>query len=103
MATTDLTTPASAGGLFLRLAGSGFYRLAVLWRAYRNRIEVARLASLDNRMLSDIGVTRGDVEAAMSLRVSDDPSSHLAALAYERRAAQRAQYEERKRVVKHPD
>lgn len=96
MATTEFTTPAVAGGSFLRLAGAGIARLAVLWRAYRNRREVARLLSLDSRMLSDIGITRGDVESAMAIPMPDDPSSHLAAMAHERRAAQRAGYEARR-------
>ncbi|MCB1496911.1 MAG: DUF1127 domain-containing protein [Bauldia sp.] len=90
MATTELTTPAFAGGTLLRLAGTAASRAVALLRAWRNRHQVARLLALDARMLSDIGITPGDVRSAMAMPVSSDPSSHLADLAQERRTAQRA-------------
>ena len=90
MATTEFTTPAPAGGSFLRLVGTAATRVVVLWKAWRNRHQVARLLAFDNRMLSDIGITPGDVRSAMAMPVSSDPSSHLADLAQERRTAQRA-------------
>jgi uncharacterized protein YjiS (DUF1127 family) len=43
------------GGLLLRL-----------WRALRQRRELRRLAEFDDRMLRDVGVTRGDVERALA-------------------------------------
>ena len=80
MATTEFTTPAGAGGQFLRLArqpGRRRARHALAGLSQPPRA-VARLLVLDDRMLRDIGVTRGDVHAAMASPISDDPSRHLA-------------------------
>jgi uncharacterized protein YjiS (DUF1127 family) len=98
MATTEFTTPAVAGGTFLRLVGTAASRVVVVWKAWRNRHQVARLLSLDSRMLSDIGITEGDVRSAMAMPISSDPSNHLAALALERRAAQCAYVEQLRRA-----
>jgi hypothetical protein len=64
-------------------------------RARRNRRSVARLLEWDEYMLRDIGLTSGDVHAAMALRASEDPSQKLDALSAERRAAIRAEARER--------
>ena len=87
MATTEFTPPAGAGGTFLRLLVTGLSRGFTLWQAYRNRRAVAHLLAFDDHMLRDIGVTRGDVHAAMAAPISDDPSHYLAGFAHERRAA----------------
>lgn len=59
--------------------------------AYVHRRQSARvLARLDDRMLADIGVTRGDVESALLEPVWRDPTKRLAVMAIERRAATRA-------------
>ncbi len=62
-------------------------RLASLWQAIENRRQIGRLATLDDRHLADIGITRGDVHAALASSLSDDPSDQLCALAGERRRA----------------
>jgi uncharacterized protein YjiS (DUF1127 family) len=90
MATTEFTTPAGAGGQFLRLVTTVLSRAVALWQAYRNRRAIAHLLAFDEHMLRDIGVTAGDVRAAMGAPISDDPSRYLAAFARERRAAFRA-------------
>jgi uncharacterized protein YjiS (DUF1127 family) len=95
MATTDFPTPAGAGGTFLRLLVTGLSRGFTLWQAYRNRRAVAHMLAFDDHMLRDIGVTRGDVHAAMSAPISDDPSHTLAGFAHERRAAFRANAREK--------
>jgi len=90
MATTELTTPAGAGGEFLRLVTTALSRAVALWQAYRSRRAIAQLLAFDEHMLRDIGLTSGDVRAAMGTPISDDPSRYLAGFAHERRAAFRA-------------
>jgi uncharacterized protein YjiS (DUF1127 family) len=51
--------------------------LALLWKPaqfYRNRREMAELAAMSDRELSDIGLTRCDL-MAISGHLSDEPSS----------------------------
>lgn len=65
-------------------------------KAWRNRRTLAReLGWLDDHMLRDIGITRGDLHAALSGRVADDPCRRLTVLALERRTAARASARER--------
>ncbi len=45
----------------------------------RNRDAVRTLARLDDRMLKDMGLTRGDVEGALSEPLMRDPTMRLAA------------------------
>ncbi|MDX6806886.1 DUF1127 domain-containing protein [Terrihabitans rhizophilus] len=55
-----------------------------------NRYVAGRtLAGFDDRMLSDIGLTRGDVSSAFSEPVWKDPTIRLSVIAIERRAASR--------------
>jgi uncharacterized protein YjiS (DUF1127 family) len=64
-------------------------------RAYANRGPVLRLLDMDDRMLRDIGLTRGDVTASLAGSLAQDPSTRLRILAVERRAGLRAQARER--------
>ncbi len=97
MATTELTqsTPAGAGEKLRRLVEAGLARLVRLWGAARNRRSVARLLEWDDHRLRDVGLTPGDVRSALSAPVGHDPSSHLHAMALERRMAARAAGAER--------
>ncbi len=97
MATTELTqsTPTGAGEKLRQLVGAGFARLVDLWDAARNRRSVARLLEWDDHMLRDIGLTTGDVRSALAAPTGHDPSSHLHAMALERRMASRAAGAER--------
>jgi uncharacterized protein YjiS (DUF1127 family) len=74
-------------------------RITGLWRAFQNRRSVKQLLEWDSRMLQDIGVTRGDVVAAMSGSIKEDPAYRLSVLAVERRAASRAVAQERLSVA----
>jgi len=64
-------------------------RLRSVWRAWRNRRQVMPLLAFDDRMLSDIGLTRSDVTGALALPAGDDPSLRLARASRERRDARR--------------
>lgn len=101
MATTELahSRPAGAGERLRHLVEGGFARLAAMWRAARNRRSVGKLLDWDSRMLSDIGLTPGDVRSALASPLGDDPSCRLGVLSVERRAAFRAQASERLRRV----
>jgi uncharacterized protein YjiS (DUF1127 family) len=48
-----------------------------LWRAHENRRAVRDLKAYDERMLKDIGLTPGDVDAALDSPIGVDPSQHL--------------------------
>ena len=71
----------------LRLAGS---LATALVRAHRARRALRSLAAQEDYMLRDIGVTRGDLNAALSAPGTQDPSSVLARLAGERQQAERS-------------
>ncbi len=69
--------------------------IANAWRMAQNRRSVAKLLEWDERMLRDIGLTRGDVCSVMALPTGQDPSYRLSELSSERRAALRAEARER--------
>lgn len=100
MAMTGTTSPAAFGSLFRRVTGIAGASLMAVWQAHFGRRAVSRLLDFDDRMLQDMGITRGDVHAAMASRVTDDPSLHLAALAHERRAAALGQAREKRQADK---
>ena len=71
-------------------AASGIVATLVrLWTRFQNRRDVARLLELDDHMLKDLGIARGDVFEALSEPAVADPSELLAASASERRLAER--------------
>ena len=55
----------------------------------KNRRDAMRLASLDDRMLADIGLDRGDLRDAFAELPWRDPSDVLVRRAAERRASRR--------------
>lgn len=73
-----------AGREAIRLA---FDRIIRLLRAIQARRSVRQLLAWDDRMLRDIGLTRGDVVAAMSGPIFDDAGRRLSHLTGERRQA----------------
>jgi uncharacterized protein YjiS (DUF1127 family) len=92
------TTSERQSGVGERFVGVGFALLtwvADTWRLASNRRSVAKLLEWDERMLRDIGLTRGDVCSVMALPSGQDPSYRLSELSGERRAALRAEARER--------
>ena len=64
-------------------------RMGHVLQGFRNRNDAAMLASLDDRMLADIGLTRGDIRDAFSEPVWRDPTAILLNRATERRLYRR--------------
>jgi len=97
MVASDCTTgrQTTAGERLIELAVTAATWVADLWRTAQNRRSVAKLLEWDERMLRDIGLTRGDVCAVMALPAGQDPSYRLSELSGERRAAIRAEARER--------
>ena len=81
MSTTEQTLPSKIAAGRLPLAGrrmSIFAKLISACRVLRNRIEITRLEDLDDNQLSDIGLTRSELNRAlMGSSFFEDPSSHL--------------------------
>lgn len=49
-------------------------RFAAIWRALKNRVALNPLLDLDNQQLDDLGLTRADIERALTRSgVLDDP------------------------------
>jgi uncharacterized protein YjiS (DUF1127 family) len=92
MATTECQSQTSRSPFekALTLVEAGARRVVAVWNAARNRRSVARLLEWDDRMLSDIGLTQGDVRSALSGGITEDPTDQLGARYGERRYATRA-------------
>src|SRR4051794_27408537 len=71
------------------IAGSLAVGARHLARLIKNRREATILAGLDDRMLADIGLTRGDLRDAYSEPVWSDPTAILVSRAHERRVNRR--------------
>jgi uncharacterized protein YjiS (DUF1127 family) len=90
---TTLTTPVAPSSCSQALAVVGAAvvragrRLADAWR---HRHDAAALSGFDDRMLADIGLTRGDLNDALAEPLWRDPTSVLARRQGERRRARRA-------------
>ncbi|HVL74072.1 MAG TPA: DUF1127 domain-containing protein [Beijerinckiaceae bacterium] len=84
------TTPLTLGTIVRAVAASALRQVLALRRALRHRREVMELASFDDRLLKDIGVTRTDVIGALSEPYHVDPSTMLRLRSVERRALARS-------------
>lgn len=93
--TTTLSTGPSRPGLSRALRQAVVRAVTGLVKWLTSRRDIDRLMALDDRMLRDIGLTRGDVRAAMSTADRVPPMTRLTVLAVERRAAARALVEAR--------
>lgn len=62
-------------------------RMASVWQFWAYRRSMTQIVALDDHMLKDIGITRGDVNLAATMPYADDPTAHLRVLAMERRAS----------------
>ncbi len=67
-----------SGEGFLQSAFRAVHRTIKAWT---NRRAVSRLADFDDHLLSDLGLTRNDVRAALDLPFSNDPGRELQARA----------------------
>ncbi len=79
-----LSTPYQPSSFALVLAGVTA-AIRKIGRVLKNRSDAAILAKLDDRMLSDIGLTRSDLRDAYAEPLWSDPTRVLAARARERR------------------
>ena len=90
---TALTTPVapSLSTQVLAAVGAAIARAGRrLAHAWRHRHDAATLAAFDDRMLADIGLTRGDLNEALAEPLWRDPTTVLARRQGERRWARRA-------------
>jgi uncharacterized protein YjiS (DUF1127 family) len=92
MARAHVSHPVPVGiySALTRLSTRLLAGIARLVRSYRHRRQVAALLAWDDRGLEDIGVTRADVQLALGLPASQDPSFRLRMWALERRSARLA-------------
>ncbi len=56
------------------------------WRSLRSRRQIVHLSELDDHVLNDIGVTRGDIDKVLSQPFMDDPSLALQQIAQSNRS-----------------
>ena len=85
----DTQTPSQFTRMVNAVAGIVTGRVRNVFHMLKNRRDAALLTSLDDRMLADIGLTRGDVRDAYSEPVWRDPTAILVSRAHERRINRR--------------
>jgi uncharacterized protein YjiS (DUF1127 family) len=86
---SDTQTPSLFARLLNAVTGIVALRLRALVQTVKNRQDATMLAGLDDRMLADIGLTRGDLRDAFSEPVWRDPTNLLVSRAHERRINRR--------------
>ena len=85
----DTQTPSHAAWLVNAVFGFVADRARSVLQILKNRRETASLVGLDDRMLADIGLTRGDLRDAISEPVWRDPTAILVSRSHERRINRR--------------
>ena len=85
----DTQTPSHFAAAVNAIYGFVVVRARLLAQIVKNRRDAASLAGLDDRMLADIGLTRGDLRDAISEPVWRDPTAILVSRAHERRINRR--------------
>src|SRR2546423_4364652 len=85
----DTQPPPHIAWLVNAVAGIVVARARQLSQMIKNRRDAVMLAGLDDHMLADIGLTRGDVRDAFSEPVWRDPTAILVSRAQERRVNRR--------------
>lgn len=79
------STPATIRATTLAVIGAAALGgLSRLWRAWQHRRQVLALVEADDRMLADIGLTRSDLNGALSAPSTEDPSYYLSRARQER-------------------
>jgi uncharacterized protein YjiS (DUF1127 family) len=86
---SDTQTPSQFAWLVQSLAGYLGNRVGAVLQTIKNRRDATILAGMDEHMLADIGLTRGDVRDAFSEPVWRDPTAILVSRAHERRTNRR--------------
>lgn len=86
---SDTQTPSQFAWLVQTLAGSVGNGVRAVLQTIKNRRDAVILAGMDEHMLADIGLTRGDVRDAVSEPVWRDPTAILVSRAHERRINRR--------------
>jgi uncharacterized protein YjiS (DUF1127 family) len=86
---TQSLNAVSPFGRLAAVAGNLVVRARDIAQTFKNRRDAASLAALDDRMLADIGLTRGDLRDAYSEPVWRDPTAILVSRALERRINRR--------------
>ena len=86
---SDTQTASHVAWLVNALSGVVVACLRSLAQIVKSRRDTVTLAGLDDRMLADIGLTRGDVRDAVSGPVWRDPTAILVSRAQERRVNRR--------------
>ena len=85
----DTQTPSLFAAAVATVSGFVVARGRDLLMLLKNRRDAAALSGLDERMLADIGLTRGDLRDAYSEPVWRDPTAILVSRAQERRVNRR--------------
>jgi uncharacterized protein YjiS (DUF1127 family) len=85
----DTQTPSQFARLVNAVAGIVVERTRAFFQMAKNRRDAALLTGLDDRMLADIGLTRGDIRDAYSEPVWRDPTTVLVSRVNERRLNRR--------------
>jgi uncharacterized protein YjiS (DUF1127 family) len=85
----DTQTPSHFARAVNALAGIAVERARSVLQMLKNRRDAVILAGMDEHMLADIGLTRGDVRDAFSEPVWRDPTAILVSRAHERRINRR--------------
>ncbi len=85
----DTQTPSQLSQAINAVAGFVVARTRNLAQLVKSRRDASMLAGLDDRMLADIGLTRGDLRDAVSEPVWRDPTAILVTRAHERRVNRR--------------
>lgn len=85
----DTQTPSHFAWLVNTMVGIVVARVRLLAQLLQSRRDAVMLARLDDRMLADIGLTRGDVRDAFAEPVWCDPTAILVSRAHERRINRR--------------
>ena len=85
----DTQTPSQVAWLVNAVAGYVANRVRSVLQTLKNRRDAVVLAGMDEHMLADIGLSRGDVRDAFAEPVWRDPTAILVSRAHERRINRR--------------
>ena len=85
----DTQTPSHFAWLVNAVTGIVVARTRQAVQIVKNRRDAMTLAGLDDRMLADIGLSRGDVRDAFSEPMWSDPTAILVSRVNERRRSRR--------------